>query len=290
MSPPNLRTGLLAATGVLFVWSGFIIFGRAGVLAGLTPYDLVAGRFIVAGALILPFTFKWWPRHLPVRIQVALALVGPGAAYSLLMFTGLGNASAAYAGVFANGALPLFTMVMVAVLNAAAPKRIEVAAASVIILGGVMVGWSGLNKGGKDVAEGIVMFLIAASLVAGYLYLVRQWKVTPQQGLVVANVPNALIFVPLWFFFLPSTMMETDWQMVAAQMLFQGLGPGVLALMLFTMAAYHLGPTPMAMIAAAVPATATLLAIPVLAEVPTHLEWGGIVTVTLGLGLMLRAR
>lgn len=290
MPQPSLTIGLLAAIGVLCVWSGFIIFGRAGVLAGLTPADMVAGRFMVAGTLVLPFTWKWWPRHLPLRIQIAMAMVGPGFAYSLLMFSGLANASAAYAGVFSNGALPLFTMLLVLILNAAAPKRMEVLAASVIIAGSVLVGWSGLNAGGKDVAQGIVMFLIASALVAGYLYLVRQWHVTPRQALVVANVPNAILFLPVWYVFLPSTMMEVDREMVVAQLLFQGLGPGIFALSLFTMAAYHLGPTPMAMIAATVPASATLLAIPTLGEVPTPLEWIGITVVTLGLGLMLKAR
>ena len=290
MTSPNLKIGLLAAIGVLFVWSGFIVFSRAGVQAGLTPYDLVAGRFAVAGAAILPFAWAWWPRHLPLRIQFGMALFGPGAAYSLLMFSGLVNASAAYGGVFANGALPLFTMLLVFVLNAALPKRSEVFAALVIISGSVLVAWSALNAGGKDVALGIVMFLIASALVAGYLYLVRQWAVTPKQALCVANVPNALVFLPIWYFFLPSTMAETDVQVVLAQVLFQGLGPGLLALVLFTMAAYHLGPTPMATIAASVPASATLLAIPVLGEVPTPLEWAGIATVTVGLGLLLRNR
>lgn len=290
MSEPNLKIGLLAAAGALFVWSGFIVFSRAGVQAGMTPYDMVAGRFLVAGAVTLPFAYWWWPRHLPLRVQFGLALVGPGAAYSLLMFTGLSNASAAYGGVFANGALPLFTMLLVFVLNATPPKGMEIVAATIIIAGSVLVAWTGLNAGGKDVAQGIVMFLIASSLVAGYLYMVRQWSVTPRQALAVANVPNALIFLPLWYFFLPSTIGETDWQIVLAQVLFQGLGPGLLALVMFTMAAYHLGPTPMATIAASVPATATLLAIPVLGEVPTPLEWTGLAVVTAGLGLLLKAR
>lgn len=290
MSEPNLKIGLLAAAGALFVWSGFIVFSRAGVQAGMTPYDMVAGRFLVAGAVTLPFAYWWWPRHLPLRVQFGLALVGPGAAYSLLMFTGLSNASAAYGGVFANGALPLFTMLLVFVLNATPPKGMEIVAATIIIAGSVLVAWTGLNAGGKDVAQGIVMFLIASSLVAGYLYMVRQWSVTPRQALAVANVPNALIFLPLWYFFLPSTIDETDWQIVLAQVLFQGLGPGLLALVMFTMAAYHLGPTPMATIAASVPATATLLAIPVLGEVPTPLEWTGLAVVTAGLGLLLKAR
>ena len=109
MAQPSLTKGLLAAVFILVIWSGFIVFARAGVLSGLTPYDVAALRRIVAGVLTLPFAIAWWPRNLPLKVQALLALAGPGAIYSMMMFAGLANASAAYGGVFANGALPIFT-------------------------------------------------------------------------------------------------------------------------------------------------------------------------------------
>ncbi|MEM7212368.1 MAG: EamA family transporter, partial [Pseudomonadota bacterium] len=84
MPQPNLTTGLLSAVAILIIWSGFIVFSRAGILAGLTPFDIAGLRFIVAGFLILPFAIRWWPRHLPIRTQILMSAVGPGMANSLL--------------------------------------------------------------------------------------------------------------------------------------------------------------------------------------------------------------
>jgi drug/metabolite transporter (DMT)-like permease len=56
---------------------------------------------------------------------------------------------------------------------------------------------------------------------------------------------------------------------------------------MFAIAATNLGTTPTAGFAAAVPASATLLAIPVLGEWPAGLEWIGIGVVTTGLTLLL---
>ena len=61
----------------------------------------------------------------------------------------------------------------------------------------------------------------------------------------------------------------------------------VAAVILFAVAAAHLGPTPTAGFSASVPATAALLAIPVLGELPGPLEWVGIGTVSAGLALLM---
>ena len=290
MPDRSLSTGLLAAAGVLVIWSGFIVFSRAGVLAGLTPYDITAMRFLVAGLLTLPFTLSWWPRHLPVGAQVLLALAGPGAIYSVMMFTGLQRSSAAYGGVFSNGALPLFTMLLAFAVAGTRPGRGEWMGSLIIVTGGILVAWRGLGVGGTDVFTGIALFLGAAVIISIYIYGIRHWNVTPRQALAIVNIPNMVIFLPVWVLFLPSTMAETSWEVVVAQTLFQGLGPGFLAIVIFAMMAYHLGPTPTAAVSAAVPASATLLAIPVLGEIPTQLEWIGIVVVTAGLMVLTLRR
>lgn len=290
MTNRSVAIGIGSAIAVLCIWSGFIVFSRAGVLGGLTAYDVVAARFLVAGVLTLPFAWAWWPRNLPWQAVAIVALLGPGAIYTVLMFVGLAKASAAYGGVFANGGLPVFTMLVAFAVAGSRPGRAEVLGTLVIIAGGVMVAWRGLAAGGADVATGITLFLIASVMIASYIYSIRHYGVTPKQALAVVNIPNALVYLPIWWFALPSTMMEAPTDMVLMQLAFQGLGPGFLAVMIFALMAYHVGPTMTAAVSAAVPATAAVLAIPVLAENPTPLEWMGIGVVTLGLALLIRGR
>ena len=290
MPTQNLPLGLASAVAVIFIWSGFIVFSRAGVITSLTPYDIAALRFMVAGAVTLPFAWAWWPRHLPLRVTALLALTGPGALYSMLMFNGLGEASAAYGGVFANGSLPIFTVLLLLLVTGQRPNSKQLFAIAVIVLGGVLLGWRGMTNGGPNVAVGIALFLTASAVLSVYIYGLKRWHLTPRQALAVVNIPNTILFLPLWYLLLPSGLAEAELTTVLWQALFQGLGPGFLAVILFTLAAVHLGPTPTAGFSAVVPATAAVLAIPVLSEVPSALEWAGIVTATVGLGLLMRSR
>lgn len=287
MPTTNILLGLASAIGVIAIWSGFIVFSRAGVHTNLTAYDISALRFMVAGVVVVPFAWTWWPRHLPLRAQLIMSACGPGATYALLMYLGLGKASAAYAGMFANGSLPIFTAVPGWVISRKAPGRHQLFAISVIVIGGLLLGWRGAQTGGENVTSGIALFLSSSAILSVYIYGVKHWQIAPRQALALVTVPNALLYVPLWFFFLPSGMADTNSSTIVFQALYQGLGPGFLAIILFALEVKHLGPTQTAGFSASVPATATLLAIPVLSEVPNSLEWTGIAIVTTGLGLLL---
>ena len=164
-------------------------------------------------------------------------------------------------------------------------------AVAVIIAGGAMVGWSGLTaSGGVDVVEGIVLFTSASAVLSIYIFGLGYWRVSPFQALAVINIPNMVIFTPIWWFFLPSGLAEAETFDIVFQALFQGLGPGFLAVILITLSTLHLGATPTAGFSAAVPAGAALLAIPVLGEVPTAFEWGGVALVTVVLGVLVYRR
>jgi len=280
--------GSFSAFAVICIWSGFIVFSRAGVTSDLTAYDVTALRFLVAGALTMPFMWHWWPRHLPLKIQVLFAVCGPGALYSVLVFLGLTEASAAYGGVFSNGSLPIFTLILLAVFSGTTPGRTQLVSIFVIVLGCVLLGYRGMTGGGANIGLGIALFLVSSAILSTYIYGVRHWKLTPRQALAIVNIPNAVIYLPIWFLLLPSGMAEAEISMIMFQALFQGIGPGFLAVILFALAAYHLGPTATAGFSAAVPATAAVLAIPVLGEMPSPLEWVGVATVTVGLGLLMR--
>ena len=282
--------GYLSAAGVFCIWSGFLVFSRAGVQSGLTPFDLTALRFLVAGALVLPFAIAWWPRHLPLHAILLMSVCGPGALYSILMYFGLKHSSAAYGGVFANGTLPIFTILLGFFFAGQMPSRRQIIAALILVTGAVLIGVPGLRSGGSSVVSAIAFFLAASAVLSIYFLGIKQWQLGPREALALVSLPNAAIFLPVWFFFLPSTLHDAPWSTILSQAAFQGLGPGFLAVILFSISAMILGPTPSAGLAAAVPASATLLAIPVLGEIPTAIEWIGISIVTAGLVLLFSGR
>lgn len=287
MPDQNRALGLAAAFGMIFVWSGFIVFSRAGVQTALTPYDVTALRFVVSAAVILPFAARWWPRRLPWWQQAAIALCGPGIVYTQFMYHGLTNASAAYGGVFANGSLPIFTLILMALFLQRRPRARQLLAVAVIVAGGILLAWRGLHLGGANIATGIALFLGASLVLSVYIIGLGHWGVTPWEALVLVNLPNALIYLPVWLLFLPTGVHETPLSVLAFQGLFQGLGPGILVVILLTLASRHIGAAVTSGLSAVVPATAALLAMPVLSEVPGPVQWLGIAVVTAGLGLLV---
>jgi drug/metabolite transporter (DMT)-like permease len=286
----NRTLGLFAAFGVLVIWSGFIVFSRAGVQTALTAGDITALRFMVTGVLTLPFAWAWWPRHLGLTPIVLIVLCGSGALYAMLVYMGLRYTSAAYAGVFTNGALPFFTVLLVTVFTGALPNRLQLVSLVIVTLGAILVAVTGIRTSGEGAVLGIFLFLTAAAIQSIYIFGVRRWRLTPRQALVVINVPNAIVFLPLWYLLLPSGLAQADTGTILFQAAYQGLGPGILAMVCFALAANHLGPTHTAGFSAAVPASAALLAIPVLSEIPGPMEWAGIALVTIGLLMLVRAR
>lgn len=287
---PNLRLGLISAFAILLIWSGFLVFSRAGVRTNLTPEDMAMLRFVVAGGLTAPFVFRWWPRHLPLGVIALVALTGPGIVYCMTSYYGLAASSAAYGGVFANGTVPLFTVATIAIVTGVWPSRGQTLALAVIILGGAIFAFPGLAAAQSNPWLAISFFLVSSLVVSIYIFVLKHWQLTPRQALALVNIPNAVVFLPVWFFFLPSGIAETAPSMIAFQALFQGLGPGFVAVILFALSARHLGPTGTAGFSAAVPASAAVLAIPVLGEVLTPIEWLGVATVTCGLGLLVAVK
>ena len=291
MAQRSFIIGLVSAVAVFFIWSGFFVISRMGVTTALTPYDLAALRFMVAGVVTLPFVWWWWPRDLSWWQAPLLIVCGPGSVYTLILYYGLQNAPAAYAGVFANGSIPIATMLLAAIVAKDYPGPWRILGVAVLYLGGTMVGLRGLGAGGAEVGQAIAMFVGSSILVSTYIYGISRWGLSPWNALAIINVPNLMIYLPIWYLFLPSGIDQATVSEIATQVAFQGLGPGFFALIFFTLAATHLGASATSGFSAAVPAGVAVLAIPVLGEAPTAMEWAGIALVTGGLAiLVLRKR
>jgi drug/metabolite transporter (DMT)-like permease len=279
--------GYVCASSFVCIWSGFIVASRFGAVGGITAPDLTGLRFLVAGLATLPFIWFWWPRQLKLWQILALAFCGPGSVYSFAMYAGLSAAPAVYAGVFANGTFPIFTALTAFLLLRHRMRIGGYVAIAIILAGCAVLALTSAPVADGNILLGVGYFILASAVLSVYSVLSQKWQVAPKQALVAINIPNMFFFIPVWYFFLPSSLSEATAGELIFQGLFQGLGPGFIAIILFTTAILRLGSTVASGFTASVPAVATLLAIPILGEMPNMIEWAGVAIVTGGLGLLI---
>src|SRR4029079_12912984 len=98
--------GALYGLAAVSIWSGWIVVARLGLRTSLTPWDIAALRFGVAGILLLPYVlFKGLALDRLGGLGLVAVVFG-GAAPVLLANSGLMFSSAAHAGALFPGVMP----------------------------------------------------------------------------------------------------------------------------------------------------------------------------------------
>src|SRR3954454_5449822 len=103
----------LAAVGI---WSGWIVVARLGLRTSLTPWDIAALRFGVAGLILLPYAFAKGLAFDRLGWVGLAAIVLGGATPVFLLNSGLLLEPAAHAGPLFPGVMPLMVAVLAAVI------------------------------------------------------------------------------------------------------------------------------------------------------------------------------
>jgi len=276
-------TGYVASALVVVIWSFWLVISRFGASSVLTIYDLAALRYGISGLISLPLVlyFKPWRGMSLYRMVVLSAILGP--VYILTVFAGFLFAPVAHAGVFMNGFLPIFSILLGWGLFATRPLRLQAVGAVIILLGAVVLTANSGELLLLDGWKGDALFLIGAAFFASYLVLSRRWQVKTTQVLLCGAVINGLFFIPIWALFLPSGMAQAAPDMLLLQMIYQGLVPNLLGLILIAHAARTIGAEVTSGWLAAVPAVATVLGAGFLNETLSLLSWVGLVVLTAGL-------
>ena len=279
----GLAWGLLAAV----IWASYSVLARLGVKAGLTPGDLTLLRFAPGALLMAPLLWRWgwrdlagigWRRGLALTV-----LAGPG--FSLLFMTGFSLAPLAHGAVIAPACQMLAGLGLSAWLANQAWTRESAAGAALVVLGLVFMGGDSLLHGESSLTLlGDLLFVAAGCCWGAFGALSRRWQVDPLRVTVVVVVLSFVLFGPGYLTLADlQGLADASAGMLAAQVLAQGLGAGLVALLAFSRAVALLGPGRAAFFGALVPGAASLLAIPVLGEVPTTLQYMGIGAVVVGL-------
>jgi drug/metabolite transporter (DMT)-like permease len=278
----NPALGITAAIVVVFIWSGWLIVTKVGAESTLTIFDIAALRFGLSGLIALPIVlyFKPW-QGMPIHRIAVLATLA-GIPYVLLSYAAFTFAPAAYGGVFMNGVLPAMTLALAWLWLKERPRSLQVGGAALIIAGTALAALDASDPSASGAWIGALLFLVAALVFSVYMILNRLWQVTTLQVLLSLSVVSGIIYVPIWYLFLPSALAETASNQILLQGAYQVL-PNLVGLNLLALAVRNVGAPATAAIMSAVPSLGAILGLVLLGEALGTTTWVGIFVLSLGI-------
>ena len=283
--------GYAYAVAVVLLWSGFSLSGRHAALATgvrLTPWDLGALRYSVSFVIALVAVLAGYGRGLPWRRSLGTAVLA-GFCFPLPSFVGFTFAPAAHGAVILSGTLPFLVAIGMRATTGERWSRTRLLSLLVLLGGIVLLGIEAYGRGERPGAwRGDLLFLVSAIAWAAYTIVARSWGSTPWQAVVAVGLWCGVLYMPIWWLALPSTLGQAPAGEVAYQAVFQGFLATVVALMLFTRALALLGAARLTTITALVPGLAGLLSIPLLGESVGPLDLAGLLLVSLAVALGVR--
>ncbi len=285
--------GYVCACGVVLLWSAFSLSGRhAAVASGvrLTPWDLGALRYGLSLLIALGALALGYGRGMPWRRSLGTAALA-GFCFPLPSFVGFTYAPAAHGAVLLSGTLPFMVAFGMRATTGERWSRARKASLAVLLLGILLLGIEAYGRGARPGAwRGDLLFLVSGVAWAAYTIIARRWGSTPWQAVVAVGLWCGVLYLPLWWWWLPSTLGQAPAIEIAYQAVFQGFAATVVALMLFIRALALLGPARLTTITALVPGLAAVLAVPLLGEPLGWLDVAGLALVSLAVALGVRGQ
>ncbi|MFM2149489.1 MAG: hypothetical protein RLZZ187_1795 [Pseudomonadota bacterium] len=283
----DISLGLAFGLAAAFAWGAQAVVARSGTVAGYTPLDLAALRYIAAGLVLAPFAWRARQALLAIGLpRLMVVAIAGGAGNALLFSWGLVHAPASHGGTIA----PITAAIMGAVLGIPLlrewPTRGRVVAILVIVAGVALIGWDGIGGAHPGAWRGDLILLCAGTSWAAFTLLLRRWQVPALAGNAAVCCLSALMLMPVWLALGMGSVPGQPIGMTLLQMVAQGLVASALATTLYARAGELLGATRTACLTALVPVTAVLLSVLVLAEPLGLAKLSG---VTLAVGGMLAA-
>jgi drug/metabolite transporter (DMT)-like permease len=276
---------LAVAAGVAaaLIYGGQFVATRWSLLGTLTPWDLAALRFAVAGLVLSPVVIRHglgdaaglgWGRALVLAITA-------GGPYTLILYAGLALAPAGQGAVIVTGATPVVSTLLVWAWLGDRPAPSRLAGLPLILAGLGCVSWPGL-RAGHGTWRGDLLFALDAVLWGLFTVLARRWRVDPIRGTAVVWT-IALAYLPAYALARGAWLLTAPRGEVLFQAAYQGLGVAVAALALYAWAIRVLGAAVASLFMPLAPVFGVLLAIPFLGEMPSAIQRVGVAAVIIGM-------
>ena len=284
---PNVQSAAQYARGALYglaavsIWSGWIVVARLGLRTSLTPWDIAALRFGVAGLLLLPYVLSKGLAIDRLGWGGLAAIVLGGGAPVLLANTGLLFAPAAHAGALFPGVMPLMVAILAAVILTEAFTKAKWVGFALILPGVFAVAWDGSSTGSQQTI-GHALFLGSGLAWTCYTVAMRGARLDGLHAAAIAAVGALLLYVPAYWLVAGESLTRAPWPDLALQAVVQGLLTAIISLLLYGRAVAILGASSGAAFAALCPAMTALMAIPILGEWPSAIDCTAIAMISIG--------
>lgn len=287
------QIGLLWGGLAALLWGGFFAVSSLGIKAGLDAADLALLRYGTAGALMLPWLWRndikslggvGWIRGVGLAL-----LAGP-------LFVLVGTNGFVFAPLAHGAAIQLGTATLIGILLAAVflGERVDIKRAggvAIMIAGLAITVGPGLLDGGSQAWKGDLLFAGAGLMWALFTLLQRRWSVDAMATTAAVSVLSLLGYFPAYLLIRgPQVLTAANPLMVVQLAIVLGLFSGIVSLFAFARAVSCLGAARASLFPALAPGIAILLGVPLTGEVPTLPQVGGLVVLTAGLFLSIRAQ
>ena len=208
-----------------------------------------------------------------------------GALFALLQTGGYGFAPLAHGAVIAPSTVTIVSTIGAALFLRERLSRKHLVGAAIVLGGIVLIGWDGLTQpAGERAWLGDLLFFASSILWACFTLLLRHWRVPALRATAVVSVLSFVVSTPAYLLWAGSAHLATlPLATLAFQGLIQGGLQGAITMVAYGQAVVLLGVSRAVLFPAIVPAMSVLLGIPIVGEIPSLLQIGGLALVTLGL-------
>jgi len=274
--------GAICGLAAVSIWAGNIVVAGLGLRSSLTPWDISAIRFGVAGVLLLPYLAREGLALDRLGWVGVIALVLGGAPTVLFANLGLLFAPAAHAGALFPGVMPLMVAILASIFLKEPFTTAKKIGFALIVSGVIGIVWSAGGTLGTRQNIGHLLFLGSALSWACYTVAMRRAGLSGLHAAAISAVGSLLIYVPPYALMAGWSLFKASIGAIALQALVQGLLTAIVSYVLYGSAVRILGASSGAAFAALCPAMTALMAIPLLGERPSATDWFAIVVISIG--------
>jgi drug/metabolite transporter (DMT)-like permease len=277
--------GYVAVISAVTIWGAWVALTRYAVIGSLTPASVALLRVGIPTILLAPVLFRIgvWPKG--KTVPFLFCILGAGVPFLLIIGNGMRYAPTADVGPLVPGTMPLIVAVLSVILFKEKLGWARALGFALCMAGVLTVAGRSILTSSGDTSFGHLLLITAAFCWAGYTVAFRLVGISAIEMAALVSFWSTLVILPFGIPPLLDAFNKGAHNDIIVQAIIQGLGSGLVALILYNIGIARLGASRAAAFVALVPALATLIAIPLLKEIPDLASIIGVVTT--GAGVVL---